>query len=77
MYQPYYGLREAPFELTPNPKFLFLTPRHREALSNLHYGLGRGEVAHGPRGRGGNGEDDAAPRGAGIRRVPSRSGAST
>jgi general secretion pathway protein A len=40
MYQPYYGLREAPFELTPNPKFLFLTPRHGEALSNLRYGLG-------------------------------------
>ena len=39
MYQPYYGLREAPFELTPNPKFLFLTPRHGEALSNLRYGL--------------------------------------
>jgi general secretion pathway protein A len=40
MYQQYYGLREAPFELTPNPKFLFLTPRHGEALSNLRYGLG-------------------------------------
>jgi general secretion pathway protein A len=39
MYQHYYGLREAPFELTPNPKFLFLTARHREALSNLQYGL--------------------------------------
>jgi general secretion pathway protein A len=40
MYQRFYGLRELPFELTPNPKFLFLTPRHREALSNLHYALG-------------------------------------
>jgi len=39
MYQRFYGLRELPFELTPNPKFLFLTPRHREALSNLHYGV--------------------------------------
>ncbi len=29
----------SPFELTPNPKYLFLTPRHREALSNLQYGL--------------------------------------
>ncbi len=34
-----YGLREAPFELTPNPKFLYLTQQHREALSNLEYGL--------------------------------------
>jgi general secretion pathway protein A len=39
MYQRFYGLRELPFELTPNPKFLFLTPRHCEALSNLHYGV--------------------------------------
>ena len=39
MYQGFYGLRDLPFELTPNPKYLFLTPRHREALSNLEYGL--------------------------------------
>jgi general secretion pathway protein A len=39
MYLRFYGLRESPFELTPNPRFLFLTPGHREALSNLHYGL--------------------------------------
>jgi general secretion pathway protein A len=39
MYQDYYGLRELPFELTPNPKFLILTARHREALSTLEYGL--------------------------------------
>jgi general secretion pathway protein A len=39
MYKRFYGLRELPFELTPNPKFLFLTPRQREALSNLHYGV--------------------------------------
>ena len=41
MYQSFFGLRELPFELTPNPKYLFLTPRHREALSNLQYGLSR------------------------------------
>ncbi len=39
MYQRFYGLRELPFELTPNPTFLFLSPRHSEALSNLEYGL--------------------------------------
>jgi len=39
MYQRFYGLRELPFELTPNPKFLYLTATHREALSNLEYGL--------------------------------------
>jgi general secretion pathway protein A len=39
MYQAFYGLRELPFELTSNPKYLCLTPRHREALSNLEYGI--------------------------------------
>jgi general secretion pathway protein A len=39
MYQRFYGLRELPFELTPDPKYLFFTVRHREALSNLEYGL--------------------------------------
>ena len=43
MYLRYYGLRELPFELTPNPRFLFLTPRHREALRNLQYGLSQRE----------------------------------
>ena len=45
MYQRFYGLREAPFELTPNPKFLYLTPQHREALSNLEYGLSSAKAA--------------------------------
>jgi general secretion pathway protein A len=39
MYEAFYGLRERPFELTPNPRFLLLTGKHREALSNLHFGL--------------------------------------
>lgn len=39
MYESFYGLRERPFDLTPNPRFLFLTARHREALSNLEYGI--------------------------------------
>ncbi len=39
MYQRFFGLHELPFELTPNPKFLFFTKQHREALSNLQYGL--------------------------------------
>jgi type II secretory pathway predicted ATPase ExeA len=45
MYQRFFGLREAPFELTPNPKFLYLTPQHREALSNLEYGLSSAKAA--------------------------------
>ena len=39
MYEGFYGLRERPFELTPNPRFLLMTPRHREALTTLEYGL--------------------------------------
>jgi len=39
MYERFYCLRELPFELTPNPKYLYLPPKHREALSNLEYGL--------------------------------------
>jgi len=39
MYEQYYGLQERPFDLTTNPRFLFLTAKHREALSNLQYGI--------------------------------------
>jgi len=39
MYEQFYGFREAPFELTSNPRFLFFTAQHREALCNLEYGL--------------------------------------
>jgi general secretion pathway protein A len=43
MYQQFFGLRELPFELTPNPKYLFLARQHREALSTLMYGLSTGK----------------------------------
>jgi general secretion pathway protein A len=39
MYETFYALRERPFDLTPNPRFLLLTGKHREAISNLQYGL--------------------------------------
>jgi general secretion pathway protein A len=39
MYERFYGLRELPFELTPNPEYLFLTARHRGVLCNLQYGI--------------------------------------
>src|SRR6476646_7286579 len=39
MYQSFYDLQEMPFELTPDPKDLYLSRQHREALSNLEYGL--------------------------------------
>ena len=37
MYLQFYGLREAPFAPTPDPKFLFQSSRHREALAQLLY----------------------------------------
>ena len=39
MYEQFYGLAERPFDLTPNPRYLLLTPSHREALANLDYGI--------------------------------------
>ncbi len=39
MYETFFGLQERPFDLVPNPRFLFLAGRHREAFSNLSYGL--------------------------------------
>lgn len=42
MYRAYYGLREAPFSITPNPRFVFLTERHRDALAHLLFGVGQG-----------------------------------
>jgi type II secretory pathway predicted ATPase ExeA len=39
MYEQFFGLRELPFDLTPNPRYLFFTAKHREALSNLQYGI--------------------------------------
>jgi general secretion pathway protein A len=39
MYQAFFGLREKPFNLTPDPKFLYLNASYREALASLHYAI--------------------------------------
>ncbi|KAF0092983.1 MAG: proteinral secretion pathway protein A [Puniceicoccaceae bacterium 5H] len=39
MYQHFYGLREMPFHITPDPRFLYLAPTHQEALAHLRYGI--------------------------------------
>jgi general secretion pathway protein A len=39
MYQSYYGLTEMPFHITPDPKFLYLSDTHQEALQHLKYGV--------------------------------------
>ncbi len=39
MYNEFYGFSEQPFDITPDPKFLFLTESHREALASMNYGI--------------------------------------
>jgi len=39
MYCEFFGFSEKPFNVTPDPRFLFLTPGHREALASLLYGI--------------------------------------
>jgi general secretion pathway protein A len=39
MYTKYFRLREEPFNLTPDPRFLYMTGQHREALNHLLYGV--------------------------------------
>jgi general secretion pathway protein A len=39
MFLKFYGLREQPFGITPDPRFLYLSPGHREALATLYYGI--------------------------------------
>jgi len=39
VYFEYYGLKEPPFDLTPNPRFLFFSAKHREAFNHLLYGI--------------------------------------
>lgn len=42
MYYQYFGLNEAPFSIAVNPRYLFMSPRHRDALAHLLYGVGAG-----------------------------------
>ena len=42
MYYQYFGLNEPPFSIAVNPRYLFMSPRHRDALAHLLYGVGAG-----------------------------------
>ena len=42
MYEQFYGLSERPFSITPNPRFVYLSRRHQDALAHLLYGVGQG-----------------------------------
>ncbi|RFA31692.1 ExeA family protein [Alkalilimnicola ehrlichii] len=39
MYERHFGLTERPFSIAPDPRYLYLSPRHRDALAHLHYGI--------------------------------------
>lgn len=39
MYQSWFGLKDNPFSISPDPRFLYMSERHREALAHLLYGL--------------------------------------
>jgi general secretion pathway protein A len=39
VYLDYYGLTDPPFDITPNPRFLFYSAKHREAFNHLLYGI--------------------------------------
>lgn len=42
MYHQHFGLREPPFSIAVNPRYLFMSPRHRDALAHLLYGVSSG-----------------------------------
>ena len=39
MYAEYYGLKQEPFSIAPDPRLLFMSEQHREALAHLLYGV--------------------------------------
>ncbi|NVJ49338.1 MAG: AAA family ATPase [Gammaproteobacteria bacterium] len=42
MYESFFGLKDRPFSIAPDPRFLFMSPRHKEALAHLAYGIRHG-----------------------------------
>ena len=42
MYTHYFQLKQSPFSIAPDPRYLFMSERHREALAHLLYGVGSG-----------------------------------
>src|SRR5262244_184589 len=39
MYNAFYGFRESPFNITPDPRFLFFSDQHREAFNHVLFGI--------------------------------------
>jgi general secretion pathway protein A len=45
MYAKFFGLQQPPFSIAPDPRYLFMSERHREALAHLLYGWCRPAAA--------------------------------
>ena len=43
MYEKYYGFNDKPFQVAPNPKYLYLSSKHQNALTHLEYGITEGD----------------------------------
>jgi len=43
VYAEFYGLKDLPFALTPDPRFIYFTPSHLEVMANLHYAIQAGK----------------------------------
>jgi len=43
MYEKYYGFKEKPFDITPDPKFVYFSETHKEALAHLRYAIREGK----------------------------------
>lgn len=52
MYAAHFGLCQDPFSIAPDPRYLFMSERHREALAHLLYGVAGGAQATGGTGGG-------------------------
>jgi len=46
MYQKFFGLRESPFNVNPDPRYLYMTKQTQEALAGLTYGIQNLSLIH-------------------------------
>ena len=62
IYNEFYGFAEQPFNITPDPRFLFYSQRHREALNHMLFGVEERKGFIQVHRRGGGRQDDTVPR---------------
>jgi len=48
VYLKYFGLTERPFSIAPDPNYLYMSARHKEAMAHLSYGLSQGGCLYAP-----------------------------